>query len=561
MLSRFFRRQSVVPPIPSRRLSFKPRLEVLEDRLLPAVLFEKPLDLGAPAFGHGAQSRPGAQKIAEDFVLTAPGAADGITFYGTFFDNSGNTGTFDIMFFNDSAGRPSATPFYTFSTGAIAGVHVGTDEGRPIYGWSVLLPTVNFPNPSTYWVSVSGRPDWAWEHSLSNGDNTVYFRYFFTDAWTPGNSSPGRDTQAFQLAAKTADIAMQSAQLVSGNTVQFTYETTGNPGPFQVGLYRSANGVTYDPADLIATKTETPNPSGGTATGTIALPSPWTPDPTKPYLIVVADPSNAISEAHEDNNSKEIALPDLTATSFDYSITATSGRRITNDVIPIESEVLIVSTIQNQGIGVAGPAQVKLYISTDSTIDPTTDRLVDILDTLPELSAGADYQLVARVRLPETLPLDYFGKLWVGIVVDADHEVVESNEANNWNRAGIDAREAQLYDPITTPTTLTFSSRSAAIRYLTSNGFRAPLPGFLDGLLDSGWSKEVGAHYSRFNGQVMPEGAFRIQSSGPVYNPTTGMWELYVEGPEPNPRKALQLSFTFGIEWFLYVQRYHLEID
>src|SRR5690348_11546992 len=82
--------------------SWKPRFEPLEDRIVLSILFDKPLDLGAPAFGHGAQSRPGAQKIAEDFVLPTQAVADGITFYGCFFDNPGNTGAFDIMFFKDS---------------------------------------------------------------------------------------------------------------------------------------------------------------------------------------------------------------------------------------------------------------------------------------------------------------------------------------------------------------------------------------------------------------------------------------------------------------------------
>src|SRR5262249_25002545 len=77
-------------------------IELLESRLAPAILFAKPLDLGAPAYGHGSQTRPGQQKVAENFVLAAPGEADAITFYGSLYNDPGNTASFSIMFFIDS---------------------------------------------------------------------------------------------------------------------------------------------------------------------------------------------------------------------------------------------------------------------------------------------------------------------------------------------------------------------------------------------------------------------------------------------------------------------------
>jgi len=117
------------------------------------------------------------------------------------------------------------------------------------------------------------------------------------------------NTASFQL----HDIAMQSAQLVSGNTVEFTYTTTGNPGSFQVGLYRSANGVAYNAADRIGDLLPiTPAMIGPQSPGTFMLPNPWTPDPTKPYLIVVADPADVIRESSEINNNASFQLPQVT---------------------------------------------------------------------------------------------------------------------------------------------------------------------------------------------------------------------------------------------------------
>src|SRR5262249_51129286 len=116
--------------------------------------------------------------------------------------------------------------------------------------------------------------------------------------------------QIYLFRSNDADIAMQSAQLQAGNKVQFTYATTGNPGPFEVGLYRSTDGITYNPADQIDTQTITPSTGGGQGTGSFNLPANFAPDPTLPYLLVVADPDNTISESDENNNSQAIPFVD-----------------------------------------------------------------------------------------------------------------------------------------------------------------------------------------------------------------------------------------------------------
>ena len=138
------------------------------------------------------------------------------------------------------------------------------------------------------------------------------------DAWIARIDSP-------------ADIDMQSAQLQSGNTVQFTYATTGTPGPFQAGLYRSTDGITYNPADLIATQTVTPSPTNPQTPGMFTLPNPWTPDPSKPFLIIVADPPSAgnpkgailesnDTESGNGNNVASIQLPDIAITAFSWNV-------------------------------------------------------------------------------------------------------------------------------------------------------------------------------------------------------------------------------------------------
>lgn len=102
------------------------------------------------------------------------------------------------------------------------------------------------------------------------------------------------------------DIAMLSARFETSTSVTFEYSTLWNPGPFEVSVFRSADD-TLDPSDgaPIATSMIFPNP--GDPFGTIQIPA-ITQDPGKPFLLVVADPPDAIhplglvEESREDNN-------------------------------------------------------------------------------------------------------------------------------------------------------------------------------------------------------------------------------------------------------------------
>lgn len=131
--------------------------------------------------------------------------------------------------------------------------------------------------------------------------------------------NPAGQNEAWIADLRTpVDLRMLSAQLQSGNTVQFTYGTTGNVESFEVGLYRSTNGVTYDAADRIG-DLQTVMPTNPLVPGTFTLSTPWNPDPGKPYLVVVADPNDLISESNPDNNTVSLQLPDIEAVSLDWN--------------------------------------------------------------------------------------------------------------------------------------------------------------------------------------------------------------------------------------------------
>ena len=107
------------------------------------------------------------------------------------------------------------------------------------------------------------------------------------------------------------DIHMVNASLdASMTTVTFSYEVSGNTGPFQVALYRS-EGTTFDPATAkLAGPPVTVNPAANSsAQGPLTLTNPMI-DASKPNLLVVADPPSSLKphgsilESNESNNVK-----------------------------------------------------------------------------------------------------------------------------------------------------------------------------------------------------------------------------------------------------------------
>jgi len=222
------------------------------------------------------------------------------------------------------------------------------------------------------------------------------------------------------------DIAMQSAQLQGGNTVQFTYETTGNPGPFQVGLYRSTDGITFNPADLIATQPVTPPPSGEQGSGTFTLPNPWTPDPSKPYLIVVADPNDLISESVPNNNSQSIALPDIVATFLAWNVAAGSVNgsdfvyQVRDANLPLDTTITLYwasgGTLLQKAFEIPAEKPIGTYSNhvTLSSLTPAptgTNRLVFVADpanvglptgNIPEVSEDNNVRTVSLYALKDS---------------------------------------------------------------------------------------------------------------------------------------------------------------
>lgn len=97
--------------------------------------------------------------------------------------------------------------------------------------------------------------------------------------------------------------------------IKFFYRVTPDTlsGNFDVGLYRSADAK-FDTGDTLV-KTQTVAAPGTVVLqeGTFTLASPLIADPNLPYLLVVADPSNARDESNEKDNVAGLVLPTVTA--------------------------------------------------------------------------------------------------------------------------------------------------------------------------------------------------------------------------------------------------------
>ncbi len=100
----------------------------------------------------------------------------------------------------------------------------------------------------------------------------------------------------------TGDIKMLSATTEDSQSVTFTYEIVGSGiSQFEVGVYRSDDLVFEPNEDQEVGSAALNGVTPGTHTATI--PASLRIDPSRPYVLVIADPDDAIRETAEDNNS------------------------------------------------------------------------------------------------------------------------------------------------------------------------------------------------------------------------------------------------------------------
>jgi len=88
--------------------------------------------------------------------------------------------------------------------------------------------------------------------------------------------------------------------------------------------------------------------------------------------------------------------------------------------------------VKNIGTGPAGQFNVKMYISRGYTPSPDDVLLTNGTQTVPGLAAGEEITLIFDNLRHSGLPIHQWYRLFA--IADADNEVAETNEDNNWKK-------------------------------------------------------------------------------------------------------------------------------
>ena len=96
------------------------------------------------------------------------------------------------------------------------------------------------------------------------------------------------------------------------------------------------------------------------------------------------------------------------------------------DTITLGERPNITSAIRNQGTADAGAFRLGYYLSTDATI--TTGDIQLGTCSYTALAAGANSGCAGPLLFPATLAP---GRYYLGVIVDDQNQVAESNETNN----------------------------------------------------------------------------------------------------------------------------------
>jgi subtilisin family serine protease/subtilase family serine protease len=141
------------------------------------------------------------------------------------------------------------------------------------------------------------------------------------------------------------------------------------------------------------------------------------------YVGAIVDPDNTLAETNNGDNARAGGLlavqysVDLQVTALAAPASGVTGGNYTFN-----------ATLKNAGLAASGkPVRVDFFLSSDNTIDPSTDPLI-ASSTVPALAAGASVQVTATAALRTGVKS---GAYFIGAVVDPANAIAESNKGNN----------------------------------------------------------------------------------------------------------------------------------
>lgn len=236
-------------------------------------------------------------------------------------------------------------------------------------------------------------------------------------------------------------------------------------------------------------------------------------------------------------------VPDLIATRLSTSVRSYVG-----------SDTQYKVKVKNAGNGMVKQSfRVDIVLSTDANLD-AGDLVLKQAGTVSQMKPGQTISFKGRFNIPVNAPIRYSGEVFLGVIVDPDDTVAESNEDNNLEaRFDRNIRPITLYDP-TPPreiwtdaqnNPLTFKNKKAVYAFLAGQGYE-------DLIRDNRASRSLpmGQRFSRRTGETMAAGAFRIEA---YPKKRGGQWMIERQIGEPNPGAQSKWGLLAG-----YVLLWHV---
>ena len=130
-------------------------------------------------------------------------------------------------------------------------------------------------------------------------------------------------------------------------------------------------------------------------------------------------------------------------------------------------------TYANIGAGSSSSSQtfnIALYLTTNSTINPASDylfaRLVNSGFTVPAYNSGSAWTVMMTLPASNPLATVSSGPFTIGMFVDSDNSVAESNESNNDNQGnGKDLTTVSILPPVAVVTDSVAPSNDHAVNF------------------------------------------------------------------------------------------------
>ncbi|MBK7876406.1 MAG: hypothetical protein IPJ77_11735 [Planctomycetes bacterium] len=224
-------------------------------------------------------------------------------------------------------------------------------------------------------------------------------------------------------------LAFTPAQADAGTSISVS-DTLANVGTSaavgpRVGVYLSTDAVVTTADRLLGSRTIPRLERGERATGGGSMTIPANLAAGTYWIGAIADDLATIAESSETNNVRVATatltvrpaqLPDLEP----VSISATPLAVVAGGPIDVSD------TVRNTGVVAAGAFQVAVYLSQDATV--TTQDVLLGVRPVASLASGASSSAGDTLAIPPTTTA---GTWWVGVVVDAQGQVGESDEADN----------------------------------------------------------------------------------------------------------------------------------